>query len=187
MQDTISIGLAWPQGFKLKARHLAVAAVGTVIGTVACMVYAGNRRREDHAAALSLKHKSQKAYEAGQYGLAIAQAKVAFATFRAQLPAEHPLLLETKSHLILAHKARGNMAEALELVRGAFREVTIVNAANRAESALLAVTCSSVLAAHGQLEEAITGYEKALLLLGKDSPQHASILEELEALRALRK
>ncbi|MBM3618541.1 MAG: hypothetical protein FJX23_08370 [Alphaproteobacteria bacterium] len=187
MQDTITIGLAWPQGLKLKARHIAAAAVGTLIGSVAYVVYAGHRRREDHAAALSLKNKSRKAYEAGQYGLAIAQGKLAFATFRAQLPAEHPLLLETKNQLILAHKARGNMDEALELVRGAFREVTAVNATNRAESALLAVTCSSVLAAHGQVEEAITGYEKALLLLGKDSPQYADILEELEALRATRK
>lgn len=185
MQDTITIGLAWPQGLKLKARHIVAATVGTLVCAAGFMVFTSHRRREDYAAALSLKNKSRKAYDDGQYALAIAQAKLAFVTFRAQLPAEHPLLLETKNHLILAHKARGDMDAALELVRGAFREVTAVTTANRAESALLAVTCSSVLAAHGQVDEAIQGYEKALLLLGKDSPQYAAILEELEALKTL--
>lgn len=186
MQDTITIGLAWPQGLKLKARHIAAIALGSLACAAGYVIHSGHRRKEDYAAALSLLEKSRKAYADAQYGLAIAQAKLAFVTLREQFPAEHPLLLETKNHLILSHKMRGDMKEALTLVRGAFAEVKAVTPLNRLESALLAATCSAVLAAHGKVDEAISGYEKALELLDKSSPRYASILEELEALKATR-
>jgi tetratricopeptide (TPR) repeat protein len=184
MSDTATIYLHWPSLPRLSPRKWALLALGSLAFTACRMVRAGHRRREEYRVAKRRAEKARAAFENGHYPLAIAQGKLALLTYEEQLPPSHPSVLEAKNRLILAYKANRETGRALALVRTAFRRNMPIVPDNRVEAALLAATCSSVLATQGKTEEAITGYEKALELLGEDSEHYSAISAELQTLKA---
>lgn len=186
METAATFSINWPSLARLTAKQWTMIALGSLAFTAYHIIAAGHRRKEEYRVALGRQNKARIAFQNGQYPLAIAQGKLALLTFEEQLPPEHPLLLEMKHELIRSCKAANDMALAGELVKNAFRRVVKIGPDNRLPAALLAASCSLILALQDQTAEAITGYEKALELLGKDSEHYTAIQSELEAVRSRR-